>query len=663
MRTVPGSGLIVAPRSDTALADNAQANAVVAAIRNRLLDFLANAPAARNVVIVGGDRVIPFRRVTDRVAPSGPSSTSIESAYAGEITAADITVRAALAENMILTDDYLVDRELAQWKDRNDNQFDLFLPDYAVGRLVETPAEIGALIDGFLAGATRIDASAGKALVTGYDFVQDSAGTIATFFTTDLIQTDSTLIGPSWPGATLQTKYLSAAPRFDLYSVNAHSTHTAIGAPDNADLTAAAIRNATIDLRGALIFSVGCHGGLNEAATLDLPQAFLGKQAHYIGNTGFGWGGSGVVYSEALMRTYARELVRDRQSTIGGALTTAKQKYYTQARTFNAYDAKILMQVTLYGLPMVELLTAGNLNESDPFPSAESSFTPPTAFGEAALGTVGYRLPNSFGAFDEATSTDGSTFTLDDNVVFEAGTPLQPLYFADINAPSAGALRGVVLLGGVYTDTAGIDPIVALATNEYVEDAAEPAFSSAGFYPATPFTVRSGAGLDFAGDTLVLSLGQFKGEAGLQAQGVQNTGGVQRLYDQMSFGAYYSDNPDRNAANILSVDGILDSAAGQGTVKVAAADEASGVQRVVVAYTDGGGRWESADLAFDGAAQKWSGIITGTAATYFFVQVVDAAGNVAVNDNKGRYYALIAPAPLAPGRSLGASIYLPAVAR
>jgi len=36
---------------------------------------------------------------------------------------------------------------------------------------------------------------------------------------------------------------------------------------------------------------------------------------------------------------------------------------------------------------------------------------------------------------------------------------------------------------------------------------------------------------------------------------------------------------------------------------------------------------------------------------------------VAVNDNKGRYYALIAPAPLAPGRSLGASIYLPAVAR
>jgi hypothetical protein len=174
--------------------------------------------------------------------------------------------------------------------------------------------------------------------------------------------------------------------------------------------------------------------------------------------------------------------------------------------------------------------------------------------------------------------------------------------------------------------------------------------------------VRRGADLDFAGDTLVLSLGQFKGEAGVQTQGAQSTGGVQRLYDQMSFGAYYSDSPDRNAASILTVDGTLDPTAGTGSVKVAASD-ASGVQRVVVAFTGGDGRWESADLAFDDVAQKWSGVITATAATQFFVQVADAAGNVAVNDNKGRYYALIAPVPLATGRSIGARIYLPAVVR
>ena len=645
------------------LADNELANAVTAAVRNRLATFLAAAPQLEAVVIVGGDRVLPFRRVPDQVSPSGPSSTSIESAYATEIVDAAGTVRAALAENQVLTDDYLVDRTPSQWQDRQGNLYDLFLPDYAIGRLVETPAEIGGLVDGFLNGARTIDASAGKALVTGYDFVQDSASTIAALFTADLIPTDSQLIGASWPGASLQTKYLNAAPRVDLYSVNAHSTHTAIGAPDGADLTAVAVQGAAADLRGALVFSLGCHGGLNEAGVLDLPQAFAAKQAHYIGNTGFGWGGSGIVYSEALMRTFARELVRERRAEIGATLATAKQKYYAQARTFNAYDAKILMQVTLYGLPMMALLSAGNLNDTDPFPSAEAEFSPPSSFGDYAVGSAGYRLPASFGAFDEIPSETGTSFTLDDNRVFDAGAPLQPLYFADVSSPAAGELRGVVLFSGAYTDTIGVDPVIALATNEYVVDDSEPAFRSDGFYPAIPFSVRGG--LDRAGDTLLLSLGQFTSNPAA-SQVARNapatTGGVQRLYDQMSFGAYYSNSPDRNAANIRSVDGILDPATGLASVKVTASDS-SGVQQVVVAFTDGDGRWESTPLAFDSRAQTWTGTLSGTLTTQFFVQVVDAAGNVALNDNKGRYYNLVQPAPLAAGQPIGGRIYLPTVSR
>lgn len=642
------------------LADQELANAVVAAIRSRLMGFLDSNPQARYVVIAGDDRVIPFRRVLDRIEPKGPETESVEPKYATEVVE-DGTVRAALAANMILTDDYLVDREPGVWQDKQGNEYELFVADYAVGRLVETPAEISAFIDSYLAGNKGI--AAANALVTGYDFVQDGATLIKTLFSNDTIATDAALIGANWLGDELRGKYLSAAPRFDVYSVNGHSTHLAAGVPDEDDLTAAQIAAAVTDLRGALVYSLGCHSGLNEPGALDLPQAYLSKQAHYVGNTGFGWGSSGVVYSEALMRNYTRELLRDTKASIGPALVEAKRKYVSQARRFDAFDAKVLMQVTLYGLPMVTIQSGGTLTDENPFPSAERQFTPPSSLaGGPAMGTTGYRLPGSFGAFGSESSDRGTTFDLDGNVAFSAGDPLQPLYFTDISAPAVGPLRGAVFLGGVYSDTAGVDPVIAVPQNEYVSDLSEPAFAAADFYPAAPFAIRSSEAISGAADTLVMSLGQFQSSSDpiAAAAGL----GTLRVYDQMSFGAYYSTSPDRNAANISTIDGVLDETTGAGRIKVEASDS-SGIHRVLVAFTNEDGQWLSKDLSFDVASQKWTGEITGTVNTKFFVQVVDNAGNVAVNENKGRYYRLTVPIPLAAGQPVanGRRILLPLVHR
>ena len=642
----------------TTLADNDKANGVVAAIRNRLISFADNAPQLAYVIIVGDDRVIPFRRVLDRVTPQGPNSNSVETAYAPKLLGGS-TVQTALAANMILTDDYLADREPSQWQDKQNNQYELYIADYGVGRLVETPAAISAFIDNFLAGDKIINTS--KVLVTGYDFVQDAANIIKTLYSSDALTTDSTLIGPQWPGDDLRTRFLQAAPRFDIYAINGHSTHVAQGVPDEKDLTAGEVVTATTDLSGALIYSLGCHGGLNDPGVLDLPQAYLQKLANYVGNTGFGWGGGGIIYSEALMRNYSREILRDTKATIGGALSQAKKKYYSQAQTFNAYDAKILMQVTLYGLPMVGVTSGGSLTNDDPFPSAQPTFTPPTAFGDVAEGATGYQLPGSFGAFGEATSNQGVTYNLDDNVVFAAGEPVQPQYFANVSAPAAGELRGVVFLGGIYTDVVSFDPVIALADNEYITDKSEPTFSSPTFYPAIPFTIRTSVGLPGAADTVVMNLGQFKSNTNVTGAAIGSTG-VNRIYDQMAFGTYYSQSPDRNAANILLVDGILAPTTNTGQIKVEARD-ASGVHRVVIAYTAGQGKWQSANLAFDAVSQKWTGVISGTVNTQFFVQVVDKAGNVAINDNKGRYYPLTPPLPLATGRSIDRRLYLPLVTR
>lgn len=653
----------------TSLADNDKANAVTEAIRNRAMAFLNNASEAKYVLIIGGDEVIPFHRVLDQVKPSPGASTSggtVEEDYEGDVTAGT-TTQAALAANMILTDDYLVDKEPDEWEDKQHNVYPLYLPDYATGRLVETPTEMIAFIDNFLGDPNVADdgdrlLQTNKVLVTGYDFVRDSANLMRTLFTNDTLDTDGQLISPSWTGSALRTKYLSATPRFDIYAINGHSTHIAQGVPDEDDIAAAEVVNAAIDLSGALVFSVGCHGGLNDPGVLDLPQAYLQKQVNYVGNTGFGWGSGGIAYSEELLLKFVRELVRNTKTDIGPSLTAAKKKYYSQSSLFNAFDAKVLMQMTLYGLPMVEVTSGGTLVGDDPFPSAEGNFTPPSALGAIAEGTAGYQLPGSFGAFgDAAPDASQVAYDLDGNAVVSAGDPVQPRYFAGVDAPAAGELRGAIFLGGVYSDVVDIDPVIALADNEYVADKSEPTFQSDSFYPALPFAVRSG--VPDMPDTVVMTLGQYKSSDNISAAGTGDSG-TTRIYDQMTFATYYSDSPDRNAANITFVDAVLVPSQNVGQVKVAASDS-SGIHRVLIAYTLGDGQWHSQDLTLDEVTQKWTGVISATTTTQYFVQVVDNVGNVAINNNKGANYPVVVPLPLAAGNPVAIDnrVFLPLVSR
>lgn len=627
--------------SPTAFVDIDLANAVSGAIRNTVLDFAASAPNLAYLVIVGDDRIIPFHRVPEA------NLAKNENEYANALAGAD-AVSAALAADMILTDDFYADREPGTWKNG-----ELFVPDFAIGRLIQEPDEIIGQIDVFLAGQT-IDTQ--RALVTGYDFVQDSATQIRNLLVNDGIASIShaDFIGPIWPGNELRTLMLTSTPagsRHDLVSINGHATHLSIGVPSGGDILASEVLTATNDFTRALVYNMGCHGGLNDPATLDLPQAFVRRGAVYVGNTGFGWGGSGIVYSESLMRNFTRQLLTDTRANVGPALMTAKQLYVSRARLIDGYDVKVLMQTTLYGLPMIAITSGGTLSDDDPFPSLDDAVTPPGSFGEETnVGSFGYGLPQSFGAFGADDADPNYRANLDGNVDFSAGAPIQPGYYRDLTAPNAGALRGVLFLGGVYTDTVATAPI-ALAYNEYITDTTPPAFDAPGWHPSTPFAVQSSAFDDAVRDTVVLALGQYNLESG-----------AQRVFDRMAFDTYYSDSPDITLPEILHVDAVLDAARGQGLFKVEAADS-SGVVRVVIAHTDGAGVWSSKDLTYDAAALKWTGTITATSTTRYFVQVVDGAGNIAIDDDKGRYYPLLPPLPLATGRALETRIFLPQVQR
>ena len=614
----------------TSLLDTDKANNVASAVRNMLLTYLGSGPDVKYIVLVGDDRIIPFRRTKDWTSKP-------ENNYAASVTLST-TQWAAFRDGMSLTDNYYADKIPTTWA-----KGELYLPDYAVGRLIETPTEIMGFIDAFLASD---GISSNRALITGYDFVKDTASLINTSFQDDTFTTDSSLIGFTWSADDLRSKQLASVPRFDIQAINGHANHTTeLAPPPGGGISAAEIASSTANLAGAVIFTVGCHAGFNDSGDLDLAQAFAQKKAYYVANTGFGWGGGGVVYSEALMNYFARLLLLGTSSEIGPTLAGAKSRYYNQVSAYglDGYDDKVLAEATLYGLPMFRLTTGAAFGEDNPFPNvALTSTTPGGAFGGLNVGHLAGVLPGSFGAFGQVTDTlgtffgEGSFFALNDSTQIAAGQPVQPKFYANVSAPTSGRLHGVLFRGGVYTDVQGFDPVIAQPFNEYVTPTGEPAFEAAGFYPPVPFSFNSQPVLSGSVDTLVTLMGQYNSQTS-----------AERLYDHLSFDTYYSADPDMQPPTITYLDAVLNKATGRGTIKLEAND-ATGIERAVVVFTEGvgagsNGVWSSQDLVYDAAAFKWKADITATLNTRYFVQVVDKAGNIQTLHNKGRYYQILPP--------------------
>ena len=111
--------------------------------------------------------------------------------------------------------------------------------------------------------------------------------------------------------------------------------------------------------------------------------------------------------------------------------------------------------------------------------------------------------------------------------------------------------------------------------------------------------------------------------------------GTERLFDVMTYTVYYSNTMDLVPPNIWRLD--ADQLENSSQVLVEATD-LSDVVRVGVAYTLGEGGWETTDLTRSaGNPNVWIGTIPNEERIEWFVQVLDGAGNVAINDNKGAY--------------------------
>ncbi len=120
--------------------DTQLANTVTEEVRKFIEEYLYGDPAdpgddrtyVKYVVVVGGDDVIPQRRVQDQTVLGN------ERAYADSSWLKSTSpLLASMFDSMVLTDDYYVDHEPMPFNGRS-----LYIPDLAVARLVETPSEI-----------------------------------------------------------------------------------------------------------------------------------------------------------------------------------------------------------------------------------------------------------------------------------------------------------------------------------------------------------------------------------------------------------------------------------------------------------------------------------------------------------------------------------------
>ena len=633
---------------DTQAADGV-VNAVNALVRSYVSG--GSAPRATSVVLIGADSQLPMFRTPDLTLSSN------ESGYADSDvgTPASNPLSAAQRHGDMLTDDAYGSLRPVSWLDRA-----LYLPDLAVGRLVETPGEIGAQLDQFVSAGGALTPS--SAVTTGYDFLADGAHAVDSALGGDSIAARSTLIDD--PGATAawtRSQLVSAlfasgttpAPYVD--SVNAHFDHNrALPSAGNAtgtqnDLfTVADVDANTGRIAGRLLFSMGCHAGLNvpddyvgpgTQMARDWAQTFANEKAIWVANTGFGLGDTDTVaLSEQLMRLFAQRL--DGSMSAGQALQFAKQAYFGSLGAYGVYDEKALEEVVYYGLPMWRVGGA----RWDPPASGATAAPVPTpgpaaASGDpAAANATKQAVADSFTGLAATDITINPTFARNDTArgsFWSIGgetqvthyRPIQPRTSVGVDPPAGQYAHGSVITSLSSQDVTGVNPVFARPTVDLSSHEPEASFSNTTFptqfEALTTFDTPTGPAT-----RLVMVPGQFFSDA-------TSTDGTQRKFTSMTSRVIYSSSSNFTPPAITRA--LSSYAGGSVTFSVTAFGQngANIARAFVLFHTPGSGTWQRVELPSAGGGLFQASAVVSSPTIEWFAQLVDSDGNSATTDDKG----------------------------
>lgn len=588
-----------------------KANEIAEAIKSLIDSKLGNYSNIEYLIIVGDDRIIPYYRILDNTSEPSVAGWYTEKNYSK--LNRDSTVGSALHNNMFLTDNFYASVPM-EWSSGEVYIPELFIPEIPISRLVETPEEISTTIKAFY---QKEYTSPDKIFVTGYDFMGDSALYCGSLLKEEMKREPKIMVNVT-PNVSAYSKNVMKEllnTSNNIILVFQHADHNQFYILE-INVTSQNISTSPADLNGSIVCSLGCHSGLNVPINssdndFDLAQAFAQKGVlAYIAPTGYSIGSGWIRAGHELLISYFTKHLCEGMD-VGTALMLAKQEYWANNYDFNYIDEKVLGTTILYGIPMVRVpQSATSYNESE----AEIKSMNVGQKTTEKPDTIVIRPTHSL----KKTKYGNYYITPSGELLSDPRKPVQPQEIRIFHPTPERMLHGAVMIGAKYKDEP-FSPLIEYY-KQSPEQKAEPVeIELENWYPDPVFkinTIRYHRAPMEARQYLIIVTGQYKG-------GIWY--GTERLYDEISFDLYYAspDNETPPTIENVSLTNINDNV----SITVNASDK-SGIQRVLVTYTDGKGEWKSEDLNKIGVL--WSCEIPIDEVSEFFVQAVDNNGNAAV---------------------------------
>lgn len=602
------------------------ANAVATRVRQVLGHVSANLNGLKSVVLIGGDEVVPQGRVQDLTSVANETEEAGGLVFGGQ----DGALSRSLRDGYLLTDDVYGD-----FAPQAATGGQTFVPDVALGRLIETPAEILGQLDAYAAADGALSVS--SAQVAGYDFLTDGAQAIVSKLRAIPGLEPGTNIDERWTADDAIAALNRRAP--GISSINGHYDHYR-GMPASAfsGLVPNLFSAGEISPAAAsLIFTAGCHAGLSVTDVgqpgagpvdtdrlLDWPQKIARSGGAYIANTTYGYGDTeAVAYTERLLELLSDGIASQRV-TAGQALMLAKQRYAAEQETPGVYDRKASMGLTYYGLPFFKVGPSGGEG---------AAVLPVATSGSAAVQSSAFDVSPTFALKGNADT--GQYYTASGEAPqITHHRPIQPRVTLDVTPDDGAAVHGAVVEALVDERHAFFKPVISQPVIDH-SDTADETPSFRGVFPVSlQRSARAGSAAGLR-DLLVLAAGQFTDESSTQTLFTRIAGKVLR-----------SGSTDFDPPTMTNVEARV--AGGTGTVQ-AVATTGDVVRGVALVRLDDSATWRLVELS--GSGQRWTGTLpvgSGRTITYV-VQLVDAAGNVGVSTNKGPGFAAVpAFAPILP---------------
>ena len=618
-------------------------------------------------MIVGNDDVIPFYRVADTTTIGNESNYAM-----GTFLKPGSPLFHSTDEGYILTQDFYADLVPTPYEGGA-----LYVPDLPIGRLVETPMEIQAQADAFVASDGQLAVE--TAAVAGYDFFTDYSDGVAAEAIAAGIVTDN-LTNDFWTGDELRcdwglsptTEAPICAPDGvpSISSAAAHYTHWAAlsaGGFFNGDYTdyvsstefVAPPPSGTFEYH--LGFTIGCHAGFivpdddvvdgvfpfNPA--LDLAQAMAQNRAIWVASTGYAIGDDEALnYTELLMLHYSEGLLSG-SGYAGQALVDAKLAYLGALGTITNYDQKVSIEMTLYGLPHYQAVTPATVAAASAIQtqlkSLASSHVSPgpglTSVETQTIEPVFERHSTASGSYD--AGYDGLAGGTPDYETVP-GRPIMPRIVVDLAPLAEGPVHGAILVDGSYTLEDPFNPWIGVPMLEWTEVPPEAQVCLPIYWP-TPVKLNALGSDDDLDQRAITYPAAFRCDPLLSVDGIGDPSesiGQYRTFSSQTMRFYRSTSDDITPPIIHEVN-LSDSAVSGGVVvSVDASDSESDiVEVIVVRYRDGANPEDGDVTAFSyEPVPVTSGVFNVDVTDFdpedeFVVHVVDAGGNIATYSAKG----------------------------